>query len=224
MLKGIWEALSLDIRNIINDAAFGTFFEALLNQETHKYKDLQLLLALSERFWDMTCTFHFLGIGEVMLTPYNFSIITGLRLGGEKIRVNDFLTSKEIKKLLGVVPSKMRSKNVPLMWLYENIAKCEIVAMDTRMFMLLFIETFLCPDLGGTVNLRYLWRLRNIEQIKNYDWGGMAYATPLHFMSQLSRRSLLSLGDAPLVWQVRFGIFGYMWVLENYFGYVVMVL
>ena len=40
MLKGIWEALSPDIRNIINDAGFGTFFEALPNQETHEYKDL----------------------------------------------------------------------------------------------------------------------------------------------------------------------------------------
>ena len=51
MQKGIWEILSLDIRNIINDAGFETFFEALLNQETHEYKDLQLLLALSEWFW-----------------------------------------------------------------------------------------------------------------------------------------------------------------------------
>ena len=40
MLKSIWKALSLAIRNIINDAGFGTFFEPLLNQETHEYKDL----------------------------------------------------------------------------------------------------------------------------------------------------------------------------------------
>ena len=118
MLKGIWEILSLDIRNIINEVGFQTFFEALLNQETHEYKDLQLLLALSERFWDTTCTFHFPGIGEVMLTPYDFSVISGLRLGGERIKVNDFLTPKEIKRLLGVALSKLKSKNVPLMWLY----------------------------------------------------------------------------------------------------------
>ena len=104
MLKGIWEALSPDIRNIINDASFGTFFEDLLNQDIYEYKDLQLLLALSERFWDTTCTFHFLGIGELMLTPYNFSVITSIRLGGERIRVNDSLTPKEIKKLLGIMP------------------------------------------------------------------------------------------------------------------------
>ena len=53
--------------------------------------------------------FHFLGISEVMLTPYDFSVITGLRLGGERIKVNDFLTPKEIKSLLGVVPSDRKS-------------------------------------------------------------------------------------------------------------------
>ena len=59
------------------------FFEALSNHKTHEYKDLQLLLALVERFWDTTCTFHFSNIGELMLTPYDFFVITGLRLGGK---------------------------------------------------------------------------------------------------------------------------------------------
>ena len=72
------------------------------------------------------------------------------------------------------------------MWLYSNIDKCETMATSTRMFMLLFIGTLLCLDLGSTVSLRYLWSLRDIDQIKNYDWGGMAYATLLHFMTQLS--------------------------------------
>ena len=43
----------------------------------------------------------------------------------------------------------------------------------------------------------------------------MAYATLLHFMTQLSKSSLSSLGETPFVWQVRFGIFGYVWVLES---------
>ena len=128
-----------------------------MNQETHKYKDLQLLLALSERFWDNTCTFHFPSIGEVMLTPYNFFVITGLRLGSERIKVNNFLTPNKIKSLLGVVPLKLKSKNVSLMWLYKNMESCKTVAMGTHMFMLLFIGTFLCPNLGSTVSLRYLW-------------------------------------------------------------------
>ena len=142
----------------------------------------------------------FQGIGEVMLTLYDFFVITSLRLGGERIRVNDSLTLVELRKLLGVVPSRMRSNNIPLSWLCENIPRCETVAKGAHMFMLLFIGIFLCLDLGSTVNLRYLWILRKIKQIRNYDWGGMAYATLLHFMTQLSRRSLSSLGGAPFVW------------------------
>ena len=40
MLKGTWEILSPNIGNIINDAGFETFLEALSNQESHEYKDL----------------------------------------------------------------------------------------------------------------------------------------------------------------------------------------
>ena len=114
MLKSAWATLCPSIKNIIDEAGFGTFFETLLYLETHEYKDLQLLLALAERFWDTICTFHFPGVGEVMLTPYDFSVITSLRLGGERILVNDSLTSIELKKLLGVVSSRMRSNNIPL--------------------------------------------------------------------------------------------------------------
>ena len=133
MLKSAWAPLSPSVKNIINEAGFGTFFETLLNHETHEYKDLQLLLNLAKHFQDTTCTFHFPGIGEVMLTPYDFSVITGLRLGGKRILVNDSFTSTELKKLLGVVPSKIKSNKIPLSWLCENIPHCETVAKGARM-------------------------------------------------------------------------------------------
>ena len=100
-----------------------------------------------------------------MLTPYDFSIIIGLRLGGKRIIVNDSLTLTPLKKLLGVVSSRMKSNNVPLSWLYESIPQFEIVANGARMFMLLFIGTFLRPDLGSTVNLHYSGSLRKIEHL-----------------------------------------------------------
>ena len=114
---------------------------------------------------------------------FDFSIITDLRLGGERILFTDSLSSAELKNLPGVVPSRMKSNNIPLSWLCENIPQCEAMAKGARMFMLLFIGTFLCLDLGSTMNLRYLGSLRKIEQIQNYDWGVMAYATLMHFMT-----------------------------------------
>ena len=40
MLKSAWASLSPSIKNIINEAGFGTFFEALSNHETHEYRGL----------------------------------------------------------------------------------------------------------------------------------------------------------------------------------------
>ena len=36
MLKSAWAALSPSIENVINEAGFDTFFEALSNHETHE--------------------------------------------------------------------------------------------------------------------------------------------------------------------------------------------
>ena len=36
------------------------------------------------------------------------------------------------KKILGVVPFRMKSNNIPLSWLFENIPLCENVAKDVR--------------------------------------------------------------------------------------------
>ena len=40
----------------------------------------------------------------------------------------------------------------------------------------------------------------------------MAYVTLMHFMTQLFRQSVSSLGRAPFVWHVRFGIFFWLCV------------
>jgi len=140
----------------------------------------------------------FLVFGEVMLIPYDFLAITGLKLSGERIDGHNTISPIEVKTYLGVNPSRVIGRNVSLMWLFSNIDKCKSVETSTRMFMLLFIGTLLCPNLGSMMSLRYLWSLRDINQIKDYDWGGMAYATLLHFTS------LSSVGGAPFVWQVKF--------------------
>ena len=107
--------------------------------------------------------------GEVMLTPYDFSIITSLKLGGERIEGHVTISLTELKNYLGVNPPRVSGSNISLMWLFYNIEKCKSVETGTQMFMLLFNESLLCPDLGSTVSLHYLWSLRNINRIKDYD-------------------------------------------------------
>ena len=39
-----------------------------------------------------------------MLTPYDFSTITGLKLGGERIKGDDTISPMQVKTYLGVNP------------------------------------------------------------------------------------------------------------------------
>ena len=80
-----------------------------------------MIVALSKRFRDTACTFHFPGIGEVMLTSYDFSVITGSKLGGERIESHDTILSTKVKGYLGVNPPIVSGNNESLMWLYSNI-------------------------------------------------------------------------------------------------------
>lgn len=67
----------------------------------------------------------------MMLTLYDFSAITGLKLGGARIEGNYSISLVEIKSYLGVNPPRVNGKNVSLMWLYSNIDKCKTVATGT---------------------------------------------------------------------------------------------
>ncbi|KAI5338411.1 hypothetical protein L3X38_017682 [Prunus dulcis] len=50
-----------------------------------KKGDRPLLVALAERWWDTTHTFHFDEVGEMTMTPTDFAAITGLRVGGKRL-------------------------------------------------------------------------------------------------------------------------------------------
>ena len=68
---------------MVDDAGFGGFVR-LLEKHTN---DLVHILALAERWWDTTNTFQLL-FEEMTMIPYEFLMITGLRVVGERLVVN----------------------------------------------------------------------------------------------------------------------------------------
>lgn len=99
---------------------------------------------------------------------------------GKRIEGYDAISPTEVKDLLGMNPSRVSGDNVSLTWHFTNIEKYKRVDTDTRMFMLLLIGNLLCPNLGSTVSLHYLWSLRDVDRIGDYDWGwhGLCYGYP----------------------------------------------
>ncbi|KAL7249858.1 hypothetical protein ACSBR1_011940 [Camellia fascicularis] len=73
--------LPAGVRYIIDEAGFGLFCTGLLCHIANQ----PLLEALVERWWDTTNSFHFSAAGEMMMTPYDFSMLTGVGVGSYPI-------------------------------------------------------------------------------------------------------------------------------------------
>lgn len=72
-----YEWLPAEIRTLVDAAGFGPFCSRLIHMMAKSW----LYGALVERWWDTTFSFHFSSTGEMTLTPYDFSMLTSLRVG-----------------------------------------------------------------------------------------------------------------------------------------------
>ncbi|KAL7212865.1 hypothetical protein ACSBR2_015541 [Camellia fascicularis] len=69
------------VRHIVDEAGFGLFCAGLSRHPVSR----TLLGALVERWWDTTNSFHFSATGDMTMTPFDFSMLTGLDVGGRSI-------------------------------------------------------------------------------------------------------------------------------------------
>ncbi|KAL7209897.1 hypothetical protein ACSBR1_031465 [Camellia fascicularis] len=73
--------LPAGVLHIIDKASFGLFCTGLSRLIVSR----PLLGALVERLWDTTNSFYFSTAGEMTMTPYDFSMLTGIGVGGHSI-------------------------------------------------------------------------------------------------------------------------------------------
>ncbi|KAL7163608.1 hypothetical protein ACSBR2_039679 [Camellia fascicularis] len=81
-----------------------------------------LLGGLVERLWDTTNFFHFSSTGEMTITPYDFSMIVGLLVGGDPIPFDRDIGQWEAVwiHLLGARPPLDRLAMVRYSWFYDH--------------------------------------------------------------------------------------------------------
>lgn len=95
-------------RELVQAAGFETF---ILGLNLPKI-DWSLLTSLVERWWDTTNTFHFPSAGEMTITPGDFSLLTGLRIGGASLLVDPRRWERvgALEWFLGMVPPSLFSR------------------------------------------------------------------------------------------------------------------
>ncbi|KAL7180437.1 hypothetical protein ACSBR1_043606 [Camellia fascicularis] len=72
-----YERLPIAVRTAVYAAGFGPFCSGLIQMKAESW----LYGALMERWWETTNSFHLSSTEEMMLTSYDFSMLTGLRVG-----------------------------------------------------------------------------------------------------------------------------------------------
>ncbi|KAF5933073.1 hypothetical protein HYC85_029244 [Camellia sinensis] len=161
------------VRHIVDEADFDIFCRGLSRLTTCR----PLLAVLVERWWDTTNSFHFSAAGDMTMTPYDFSMLTGIGVRGDPIPFGTDMGEWDAAQLylLGTQPPLARAG---------------------------FVRTTLFADRANIVPLCLLSALVDVRRIRRYDWGGAGLATLYGYMSSSSRLSGQLLGGYWQAWEL----------------------
>ncbi|XP_028104430.1 protein MAINTENANCE OF MERISTEMS-like isoform X1 [Camellia sinensis] len=149
------------------------------------------------------------------MTPYDFSMLTGIRVGGDLIPFDIDMDEWEAAQiyLLGEVPPLACPGFVRYSWfkvqfrvqpalVEEAPMTQEAVERYARGFLMFLLGTTIFADRANTVPLYLLSALVDITRILRFDWGGAALATLYEYMSSASRCSGQLLGGYWRAWEL----------------------
>ncbi|CAB4289612.1 unnamed protein product [Prunus armeniaca] len=183
------------------------FFLSILGHG--KKGDRPLLVALAERWWDTTHTFHFDEVGEMPMTLTDFTTIIGLRVGGKRLKydLEIYKNKNKLVKLFGkpiaeLLAGERRVSYESLSTLYWKKNKKDDKEADqiARAFILYLIGSSFLNDKNQYVSMHYAPSLEIVSDIGNYDWGGAALACLCRSMDYCSRGRSSSMGGYWRVW------------------------
>ncbi|KAL7161749.1 hypothetical protein ACSBR2_042261 [Camellia fascicularis] len=181
--------LPVGVHHIIDEASFSSFCTGL----SRHIASWPLLGALVERWWDTTNSFHFSTAGEMTMTPYDFSMLTGIGVGGHAIPYDMDIGEWEAIwiYLLGARPPLFQPGMVRYSWFAKHFRGREPETLEetghyVRGFLMFLFGTPLFANRENTVGLYLLSALVDLPQIRLYDWGGAGLATLYGYMSSTS--------------------------------------
>jgi hypothetical protein len=142
------------------------------------------MTSLVERWWDTTNTFHLPSAGEMTITPGDFSLLTGLRVGGAPLRVDPRLWERvgALEWFLGMVPPLHSRGHVDVAWLSKTFMKADILTQVSvkqliRAFLLYVLGQTLFANKDSSVHTQFLAPLHHLEAVGEFDRGSSALAT-----------------------------------------------
>ncbi|KAF8369279.1 hypothetical protein HHK36_032711 [Tetracentron sinense] len=202
-IRGAWgkayalcSGVSEDVREQLSTFGFGYFIMIPAFRSDRKW-----LLALMERWFNETNTFHF-PYFEMGITPTDFVMLTGIRFGGMPLRLRR-INKARIMDLMGVPPENKAASNkdifdqgqkVKVVWLRASLVGLDSLTFDDpefpfvmrRLLLYIFGQCFF-PEDRSSVDGRYLQWMDPLDDIGTYDWGSTIYAVILRGLRRVTR-------------------------------------
>ncbi|XP_062085493.1 protein MAINTENANCE OF MERISTEMS-like [Humulus lupulus] len=171
--------------------------------------DVALLQVLGEKWWDTTHTFIFEKLGEMTLTPKDFSSISGIPVHGNPLKMDRRIHKniEQLTKLVGQPLATIGRRRVKLSWLYTAYRNMQLRNIEdhdilTRVFILALLGCTLFARSNKMVHLYYLPCLASIGDIGSFNWGGAALAFMYQQMDDLCRHNTHCMGGLWKAWKV----------------------
>lgn len=207
-LSNMWELLPSEGRDLIRGSYLGRFIEEAATKKFVRSPDI--MVALRERWWDSTHTFHF-PWGEMTMTPTDFTYITGLPCEGQEIVVDPFFfrTGRdEIAPLLGE-DFGFGSDEIRLDILHDHLremAEADLDRVQLHQLMRVFLlwalgETLFC-NANTSSRVSLLPFIADFDELDLYDWGSAGLATCYWGLDHVSRLATTSLTGFIHAWEV----------------------
>ena len=153
------------------------------------------LRGLLEFWWDSTNTFHF-PWGEMTVTPFDFSMITGFPFGGEPVVIELVKGSNE--RLRDLVGDRLASalhvyaQSCPYSVLADELSADELDRQCTpeqlaRIYIAHVLSVTILSDRGERFAIGLLICLSDLGQVGDLSWAEVSYARMLTAMGKATR-------------------------------------
>uniref|UniRef100_A0A2N9I4K1 Aminotransferase-like plant mobile domain-containing protein n=1 Tax=Fagus sylvatica TaxID=28930 RepID=A0A2N9I4K1_FAGSY len=202
------ETARQEYRDFLAELGFGPFLSIHYVHVWHT-----LVRCWVERFFHHTGTFH-LSTCEMGVLPVDWSAILGIRFGG-RVPPSEPVADFEALEILGIDdPAAIEGKKLPSLRIryLRDILRREIEEPPTelryRQWVAYFIFSCFLGNNRSTVPTPIVGMFRDIDALRDYDWGALTYGFYIRGLHCFSRRETISFHG---FWQ-----FTVFWAFEHF--------
>ncbi|XP_019188141.1 PREDICTED: uncharacterized protein LOC109182405 isoform X2 [Ipomoea nil] len=159
-----------------------------------------LLVELMER-WNCDKSSFVLPHGEITISLMDVVLILGLRVTGNPVSIGDNTPFLNLEREYGAV---LWNRKITVASVEERLESLGETDDDDflRLFLLYMFGTLLFPTTTGKIDSRYLYLLRDVDNVDQFAWGAAVLEDLFYWLSKRKRDNVQYVGGCLIFLQI----------------------